>query len=258
MERFVPAIPFAVAMFVGMMVCLEVGRRMGIRDLARDPNPTPGLGMVAGAIFALFGLLVGFTFYGAPSRLDIRRQLVAEEANCIGTAYLRVDLLPPGAQPPLREQFRKYVDSRLEVYRKLPDVDAAMAELARSAVIQRSIWKDAVASSTLPGAHPDTGELLLPAINAMIDITTTRTMAARTHPPAIVFGLLFLLSLICSLIAGHGMAGSKRRNWLHILSFVAIAVITVYVILNIEYPRTGFVRLEKYDDVLIELRQSMK
>ena len=84
-----------------------------------------GLGAVDGAVFALLGLMIAFTFSGAASRLEVRRQLIVQEANAIGTAYLRLDLLPPGAQPGLREDFRQYVDARLAVYSKLPDIEAA-------------------------------------------------------------------------------------------------------------------------------------
>ena len=72
-------------------------------------------------MFALFGLLIAFTFSGGASRLDTRRQLIAEEANAIGTAYLCLDLLPASDQPALRGLFRDYLDSRLAVYRKLPE-----------------------------------------------------------------------------------------------------------------------------------------
>ena len=259
MNTLIAAPPFAAALFIGMLVCLEIGRRLGIRRLAADPEGAmAGLGAVEGAVFGLYGLLIAFTFSGAPSRLDTRRQLIAQEANAIGTAYLRLDLLASESQPALRELFRKYLDSRLEVYRKLPDIEAAVAELSRSTKLQEEIWARATAASRLPAGHPDAAKLLLPAINEMIDITTTRTMAARIHPPLIIFGLLFVLALLCSVLAGFGMAGCKNRSWLHILSFAAITVISVYVILDIEYPRAGFIRLNAYDQVLAELAETMK
>ena len=67
-----------------------------------------------------------------------------------------------------------------------------------------------------------------------------------------------MLALLCSLLAGFGMAGSKQRSWLHILAFATIMVTTVYVILDIEYPRAGLIRLDAYDQVLVELRETMK
>ena len=68
---------------------------------------------------------------------------------------------------------------------------------------------------------------------------------------------MFLLALLCSTLAGYGMAVSRERSWLHILAFVTIAVISVYVVLEIEYPRMGFVRLTPYDQVLYDLRKDM-
>jgi hypothetical protein len=99
----------------------------------------------------------------------------------IGTAHLRLDLLANSDQPPLRSLFHSYVDSRLETYRKLPDIRAAEKELARTGDIQGEIWTQAIADVRNPESQTDSAKLLLPALNEMIDITTTRTMAARSH-----------------------------------------------------------------------------
>jgi len=257
MDRVISAPLFAASLFVGMLLFLEAGRRLGIRQIARDPEGEAA-GLLERTAFALFGLLLAFTFSGAGSRFDSRRHLIAEEANAIGTAYLRLDLLSGDAQPALRQSFRDYLDSRLEAYRKLRYVENEKAEFARSVELQGEIWTEAVAATHLPGVHPDAGKLLLPALNEMIDITTTRAMAASIHPPTIIFVLLFGLGLGCSLLAGYAMAGSKGRSWLHILGFVVTTVITVYVILDIEAPRRGLFRLDAYDEVLVDLRASMK
>jgi hypothetical protein len=150
------------------------------------------------------------------------------------------------------------VDSRLETYRKLPNMEAAELEIARSKKIQEEIWNQAVAATRLPNSHPDAGKLLLPALNNMIDIATTRTMARQIHPPRIVYALLFGLGLIGSLLAGYRMATGQRRSWLHIFGFTVITVIIAYVILDVEYPRTGLIRLENADQLLVRVRESMK
>jgi hypothetical protein len=216
------------------------------------------VGVVDGAVFALLGLLIAFTFSGAASRFDTRRQLIVEETNDIGTAYLRLDLLPVDAQPKLREQFRKYVDARLELFRKLPDIAAATAEHVKATKLQGEIWREAVAASVGPGRHGDARGVLLPALNAMIDITTTRIMAMQIHPPTVIFALLFGLTLASSLLVGYGMAGSKKRNWLHTLVLAFVMAASVFVILDIEYPRLGFIRVDAFDRALMELRESMK
>jgi hypothetical protein len=256
-DAVIAAVPFAAALFAGMLACMELGRRLGKLRLSRDPKALEGLGAVEGAVFGLYGLLIAFVFLGAPARFDARRNLIAQEANAIGTAYLRLDLLPPDVQPGLRELFRRYLEARLEFTRSA-DLAADRQILIRSAGFQQQIWNTAVAATRRPEAHPNAALLLIPALNDMFDITTTRLMAVRTHPPHIVYGLLFVLALVSASLAGFGMAGRARRSWIHILSFTLITVITVYTILDIEYPRMGLVRLDAFDQVMSDLRSSMK
>jgi hypothetical protein len=257
MDRLVASPIFAVSLFLGMLLLLETGRRLAIRERKGSETEPRGVAAVEGAVFALFGLLLAFTFSGSLERFNKHRELIGEETNAIGTAYLRIDLLPKSAKPPLRELFSKYLDARLDVYRKLPDIEAAKSALITSSQMQNDIWTQAVNASRLTDSHPDAAKLLLPALNVMIDITTTREMAANLHPPPIIFILLFGLGLGCSLFAGYGMATSPR-SWLHILGFTVITVITVVVILDIEYPRQGLFRADAYDQVLIDLRENMK
>jgi len=241
-----------------MLALLEIGRRLGIRHQAEESeSERSNLGTVEAAVFALFGLVLAFTFSGAADRFNQKRALIAEEGNAIGTAYLRLQLLSEKVQPELQELFRHYLDSRVETYRKLPNMQAAEIEMAKTKKIQREIWTKAITATTLQGSHPDAGKLLLPALNSMIDITTTRNMALRTHPPNIIFALLFALGLICSLLAGYRMATSRRRSWLHMLSFILITVIVIYVIVDVEYPRAGLIRLESFDQVMIDARADM-
>jgi hypothetical protein len=249
---------FAGGLFLGMLVLLEMGRRIGTRRLARDPDGAQkGLGVVEGAVFSLLGLLIAFTFSGAATRFDGRRQLIVEEANTIGTAYQRIDVLPDRAQPALRDLFRQYLDSRLETYRKLPDVAAAQVELARSRALQTAIWSNAVAACRDSGSQ-SAFMLLLPALNPMFDIATTRMETMNIHPPAIIFAMIGVLSLAAALLAGYGTAESKSRSWIHAVCFAAVMSVTVYVIIDIEYPRVGLIHIQGADRVLVELREGMK
>ena len=254
---FIPL--FTLSLLLGMLLCLEVGRRIGLRRRAQAADGTvPGNGAIEGAVFALLGLLVAFSFSGAATRFDTRRQLIVEETNAIGTAYLRLDLLPTEVQPMLRARFRQYLATRLEGYRKASDAAAVQEALRRSGQLQGEIWEQAVAGSRLPGAHPDAARLLLPALNAMIDITTTRILATHMHPPVPIFAMLFVLALAGALLAGHGMAGNTARSWLHIVSFAAMITVTVYVILDLEFPRQGLIQVQAFDQALADLLESMK
>ena len=70
--------------------------------------------------------------------------------------------------------------------------------------------------------------------------------------------MLAFLACAAAFMAGHGMSGSKTRSWIHLVGFAAVLAITVYVILDMEYPRFGTIRLDRFDQVLVDLRQSMK
>jgi hypothetical protein len=250
------ALLLAGGLFGAMLALLEIGRRFARRRMAQDSDGArAGAGVVEGAVFALLGLLLAFTFSGAASRFDDRRKLIVEEANAIGTAYLRIDLLPSAAQAELRASFRSYLDARLAAYRALPDLAAARTELDRAAALQQAIWERAVATSA--GSQAAT-MLLLPALNAMFDITTTRTRAAETHPPPVIFALLLALAMLSALLAGYAMAPAAGRNWLHLATFAFTLAGAVYVILDLEYPRVGLIRVDAFDHVLIELRKNMR
>jgi hypothetical protein len=241
-------------LFIALLAFLEVGRRIGLANKAKD-GKEPAAGAVDAAVYGLLGLLIAFTFSGAAARFEARRHLIIEEANAIGTAYLRLDMLPAEAQAALKEKFRQYVDSRLKSYQKLPDIEAAKAEHQVSLALQAEIWTGAVVASKAAAPQP-AAMLLLPALNQMIDITTTRLVTMQIHPPSIVFVMLIVMALLSALLAGYSMAGSQSR--MHMLVFAAILAITVYVIIDLEYPRLGFIRIDAADQLLTEVRQGMK
>ncbi|HEV7735592.1 MAG TPA: DUF4239 domain-containing protein [Candidatus Binatia bacterium] len=246
---------FSLALFVGMLISLEIGWRIGRWRRARDPEgATAGIAAVDGAVFGLLGLLLAFSFSGAATRFDARRELIVQEVNAIGTAWLRLDLLSASAQTQLRDQFRAYLDSRIKTYDMFPNIAAAETEYARSVTIQQSIWTNAVAASSAEGS-PAT-MLLLPALNDMFDVTTTRTAAMRMHPPPVIFAMLFALALASAMLAGYGMAGAISRSWLHVLGFVLAMAAAVYVILDVEFPRLGLIRISTFDQYLRNLRAS--
>jgi hypothetical protein len=245
----------AVGLFVGMVGLLELGRRLGLRR--RRQQGDAATGALDGVVFALLGLLLAFSFSGAASRFQERRDLIVQEANDIGTAWLRLDLLPPPAQPALRELFRRYLDSRLAMHQSRSDRAAEAREIRLSTDLQGQIWNQSVAG--VREAH-DTAitSLVLSAQNTMFDIMQTRVAGLEHHPPNIVFAMLFLLALGCAFVAGDGLAASPERRPLHMIAFAAAIAFSVYVILDLEYPRLGLIRVDDADRVLVDLRASMR
>jgi hypothetical protein len=249
----------AAALFIAILAALWAGRRLGQGVIARSgAQPQHTIGSLEAAVFALLGLLIAFTFSGALQRFDGRRAQAVDEANAIGTAYLRIDALPAAAQPKLRELYRAYTDTRISTYRKLPDIAAARGEVERSRALQAEIWRETVAATRLKEARPGTELLALPAVNAMLDITTVRLAATQMHPPTIIYAMLIALAVAAALLAGYQQAGEKDYDWVHKLGFAAIVAFTVYVILDIEYPRLGFVRIDAIDQLLVDVRASMQ
>src|SRR5262245_14344995 len=184
-------------LIAGILLLIEVGQRISnFHQISGRREGRMTSGAAEASTFALMGLLIALTFYGAASRFDMRRNLIAEEANAIGTAYLRLDLLPPETQPRLRENFRRYVQSRLAAYKQFPDAVAVKAALDRSSTIQRDIWNEAM--DAMKASGPAEKSLVTVSLNEMIDITTIRTVALMSHPPVAVFAMLGLTVIASS------------------------------------------------------------
>ena len=235
-------------LFLAMLLCIELGRRLRHRAIAAHTD-VPGAAAMQSAVFALFGLLLAFTFSGAMGRYDTHRQLIVQEANAIGTAYLRLDLLPADAQPALRQTFRDYTLLREQT---LLGNTGAIDPTNQTGSLQKKIWKDSFAAATRPGANSDANKLLIPAIGSMMDITATRKNTFSMHPPAIILILLFSLACASALLAGFGMTGTKP-SWLHSIVFAAVISLTIYTTLDIEDPTSGLVTLsgnQAFNDLL--------
>ena len=258
MSNLLIVISVPLLLFFGVLLFIDIGYRIGRGQRARgDPAPQEDIGPVDAAVFGLLGLTLAFTFSGASDRLTIRRAQIVQEANAIGTAYLRVDLLDAADQPPIRALFREYLDARIEVYDKFLDRTASNAALEKSNGIQKQIWSRSISASH---RMPDmTASLLLvPALNEMFDIATTRTMAAFTHAPAVILVLLVILSFVAAVLSGTAMSTQPRRNVLQMVLFALAISSTVYVVLDLEYPRAGLINLTAMDQAIVQLRETMK
>jgi hypothetical protein len=235
----------------------EAGFRIGRRRLARvGKDAGQGLGPTEGAIFALLGLLIAFTFSSAGSRFDHRRQLIAEEANAISTSYLRLDLLGPELSAPIRPLYRDYLELRIAQSRR-PNFDPGQpGAFDEVGAAQAKIWEVVIAALEKRGEPALKMPVLVP-LNEMIDIVSTRRMASMLHPPAIVFFALALMSALASFVAGHATGMGGHRSTLHTLLFVVAIGGAVYSIIEIEYPRLGFVTIHGADVMLIDLRTQL-
>lgn len=245
------------AIFLGVIIFVSLGRRLAARRRG-DANPVDrgALSTIEGSVYALLGLMVAFTYAEATGRFETRRSQTVDEANAIGTAYLRLDLLPAAAQPALRERFRRYTQARIDVYRSLPDIGASELQAARAARLQNEIWRDSLIG--LRGEPTSSSVLLVNALNEMFDITTTREIYLRTHTPPVITGALVVLSLICALLLGYGLPQERSTAvTVHTLSFALVLTVVLYVIFDLDHPRAGLIRLDYTDHAMQQVLDGM-
>ena len=241
---------------LGVMLALQgYGRRLAQRiDPASDDGRDARTAQAA--VFGLLGLLLAFTFSGALERFDDRRHLVREEANAIGTAWYRIDLLPAARQVEMRSLFRQYMDTRIQTYSNITDAAATNASLAKGEQLQRQIWSLAIAGADESGKIA-AYTVLLPALNEMFDITTTRVAATQMHPPAVVYGMIFVLASVGAVFSGYGLGGAQQRSWVHRGAFPLAMAAAIFVIIDMEYPRLGLIRMDAMDYLMADLRKMM-
>ncbi len=245
----------ALVLMAGMLGTFAIGHRQGERRLA---NTSIGKlrGVVETPVFSVLGLLLAFAFYGANGRLDYHRQLTVDEANAISTAYLRIDLLPRG-QDAVRASFRAYLDTRIELYRQSGEDVATVRGRAATAAIQAQIWREANAACPPADCPAATANLVYASLNTMFDLATKQMISTRLHPPEIVFAMLFVLALVGTFLIGFDLAGVKPKAWAHILTLPVLLSLIFFVILDVEFPRRGVIRLDDYDQLFTAIRARM-
>lgn len=245
----------AIALFLAMLLFLELGRQVGLRQAAKNGTAGPtGVAVIDGAVFGLLSLLIGFTFSGATTRFDARRTLIAQAVNAIGTAWDRIDVLPAEPQPAIRAGFRTYMDALIATFTDTARIDPFNHPASMTAA-QKDIWSRSVVA-TVAADGEKARMLLLPALNEMFVAVERERLARRMHPPTVIYMMLGLAALAASLFGGYAMSAAPRRNWLYVVGVAATVSITAYVILELESPRLGLIQVDAHD--LAQLRANMQ
>ena len=255
MEGLTTAFIVSAVVFIGTLLSLEAGFRSGRREMERNSLAHEGTGAVEASAFALLGLLLGFSFAGATARLESKRELIVAEANAIGTAYRRVDVLPPDHQPMIRQQFKRLIEARIGVYHSRFDPAAAQRDFTVFIKAQDEIWSLAVAATA---SSKDLALVVLPPINEMMDVGTARAVALQSHVPTLILALLVGAAVATGLLAGYGMAKRRHRSWFHGLAYAALLALTVYTVLDLDHPRFGLINIDAAYQPLVELREAIK
>ena len=226
-------------------------------QLEKYPDRVSGdLGSVEGSMLGAMALLLGFTFSIAISKFETRRQITVEEANDIGTAILRCDMYPDSVRNPLRTDFKEYVETRIAYYTAGNDEKKIKQELVKAGKISDRIWKRVALQSQKPNTLAVTAQMI-PAVNAMIDIVTTRDAGRVSRVPRLVLWVLLALVLISSFVLGSDYNG-KKRNRILIFSYALAMTITLNLITDLDRPREGLINLNAIEKKMTDLRELVK
>ena len=232
----------------------ELGFRLGRRvDHRLDEAHRSTIGGVQGAILGLLGLLLGFTFAMATARHDERRVLVIEEANAIGTAYLRASLLPAPHAQATKDLLRRYLDVRID-YGPVADEPAKLAEgLRKNDALQSELWSHAVAAAA---ARPDAiVATFVNALNQVFDVHTSRLAAGRTRIPLTIWGLLLVVGGLGCLTSSYLAGVNGDRSLFSSIVLPLLVSVVVLLIFDIMQPRQGWISVSQ--ESLLDLKQSL-
>jgi hypothetical protein len=221
---------------IGTVLLFAAAAEIGLR-LARWRRPTQidddrktHASVLLGALLALLGLSLAFSFSIAESRFVERRQLVLEEANAIGTTYLRASVLPQPHRDRAEELLRQYVELRIvESPEQLP------AAIERSEVLHQELWTEAVAASEQK-PNPITA-LFLQSLNQMIDLHEARvTVALHQRLPGAIMLTLYLVAILAMGTLGYSIGLSRTRTLLPSLAVMVAVAIVLLLIIDLDRP----------------------
>jgi hypothetical protein len=252
----IPAWLVASIMVALMIGVNAIGHYLKQQHHQRDPvAASAGLGPVEGSLLGLLALLLSFTFSISASKNDQRRQLVIEEANDIGTVILRTDLYPDSTRLKLRNLLSMYVDQRIDYYEAANEENKVISSLEKSNESGIQLWK-IVSELAQDSNNSLRSQQMIPALNAMIDIATTRDAERKAHVPESIIWLLLTLTLAGSFIIGYGIKG--QFNWVMVWAFSLMTAITIFLILDLDRPRRGIINMDEAHSNIIELKQILK
>jgi hypothetical protein len=228
---------------------LLVGRRLRhLSDNLKEP-----FAVLQGALLGVVGLLLAFGLALAVNRYETRRAAVVDEANAIGTTYLRAQtLLEPGRSESL-DVLTRYTDSTIAVSNQIPGSDAEKAAIGAGDVLQRRLWR--VAGRQLEAA-PDASaqRLYVESLNGMIDDESSRLAALNNRVPyAVLFLEIAGAALALGLLAAY-LAMLGRATIAVALASVLVAML-LFVTCDLDRPTRGLIQVP--DTPLVDLRASM-
>ena len=246
------SIEITIVVIILMIMFYWLGRFMIQKFIQLNPDQRDkNSGMVVGSLLGLLALILSFTFGLSNGRYDKRMTVVVEEANIIGTAILRADLYPDSIRNLLRTEFKNYVETRIayqEAGRNLPKIYEALDSANAS---QQRLWKIVTTAAQDRDNLVRTSNMV-PAMNQLIDIVTVRNAVAIAKVPDLVIFLLFILCFSASFLLGY--LSPAKPEWGIVTCFLIMIGLAIYMILDLDRPRSGIINLKDMNYFITSLR----
>ena len=233
-----------------IVLAVEGGYRLGNYRRRHSPEKDAPVGSMVGAMLGLLAFMLAFTFGLAASRFDERRHTILDDANVIGTTYLRAGLLPEPHRTEVRRALREYVDVRLEGVQP----EKLNQAMSRSVELHTQMWSQATAVAEQDPRSVVAG-LFIQSLNQLIDLHATRAMVGlRSRIPAVIWGRFFVALLTMATMGYHeGLSGTRRS--LASLALVVTFSSVLLLIVDLDRPREGFLQVSQQS--MLDLQKSM-
>lgn len=233
-------------LFVSMVLAVELGYRIGrIRERSASESSKAHINAVQASLLGVLALLLGFTFSLSLQRFDSRSAAVVDEANAIGTAYLRTQLLPASVRSEVQRLLRDYLRVRVQAgHITLADQAEREVLLAEAKRIVEALWRHARQAAEEDNSPVRSG-LFIQSLNELIDSFGRRDAALDRHVPELVLFLLYGTFLMTGSIVGFasGVAGHRAPFVTYIM--VALIVLLVFIIIDLDRPRRGLIEVSQ-------------
>jgi hypothetical protein len=247
-----------IGLLAGMVLALAVGHWLGRRhQISGNVSVKDWVGIVDGPILAIFGLLLAFSFYGAMQRFDERRKLIIEESVALASAYRYTDLLSSGDRPAIQNLLRDYVAAQAELRNRAVEAGHSASLYGQSRQAFEKLWDATIAATSDPNSGDARGAMLS-ALGDIDRISTISSTSPYLHPPFIIFVVLLLLSLVSAFLLGYQASTFARKSWVHLGLFVIFLAVVSYLIVALEYPRVGAIRIGDMQDFIRERHRAME
>jgi hypothetical protein len=244
----------ALLLLIAMIVVIIFGRLAGRKWNKEQVEMKGGVNSLFGALFALSGLILAFTFGMSNTRLQRVRTVVELEANEIGTAILRSDLYADSVREGFRADFRDYLEAVIAFYQHAANVNQLNtakedAHQAATRLWARAAYQARSTNILIPSQQ------MIPALNNMFDIGQTREIVLKSKIPDLILHMLFLCVLAGCFIGGFTIGTFSSREWVIVSGFVLVTTMVVYTTIDLARPLRGFIQDEAGREAIVELRR---